>query len=207
MERVHTRIPKAPRAQRTCIHFPNLPLPRTQNLQSPSSYPHSTPPLHQKLQNPPSPSSHHHTIHDPTSNLVIRLSQLHTCEKKELGPGPGPFKSPSYRVESSSDKELRGEKNEGSIRDIVRPSPPQAESLIRSRQSKRLGPRQKKARKELSISISLSREEIASDFLEMGMKLPRQPKKRPKNVQKSLDRLYPGTGLFNITPDSYDIPR
>lgn len=38
------------------------------------------------------------------------------------------------------------------------------------------------------FSISLTREEIESDFLKMtGMKPPRRPKKRPKAIQRQLD--------------------
>lgn len=57
------------------------------------------------------------------------------------------------------------------------------------------------------FSISLSREEIESDFLLMAGKKPaRRPKKRPRIVQKQLDTLFPGTWLTEVTREIYDVP-
>uniref|UniRef100_A0A5B6ZD96 DUF1639 family protein n=1 Tax=Davidia involucrata TaxID=16924 RepID=A0A5B6ZD96_DAVIN len=57
------------------------------------------------------------------------------------------------------------------------------------------------------FSISLSREEVESDFLAMvGTRPPRRPKKRPKIVQKQLDLIFPGLWLTEITPDTYKVP-
>ncbi|XP_059643185.1 uncharacterized protein LOC132285041 isoform X2 [Cornus florida] len=58
------------------------------------------------------------------------------------------------------------------------------------------------------FSISLSREEIVSDFLAMaGTKPNRRPtKKRPKIVQKNLDSLFPGLWLTEITLHQYKVP-
>ncbi|KAG9450605.1 hypothetical protein H6P81_010570 [Aristolochia fimbriata] len=56
------------------------------------------------------------------------------------------------------------------------------------------------------FSISLTRDEIEEDFLAMTQSKPsRRPKKRPRNVQKKLDELFPGLWLSNITPDSYKV--
>ncbi|KAL8152494.1 hypothetical protein V2J09_010254 [Rumex salicifolius] len=56
------------------------------------------------------------------------------------------------------------------------------------------------------FSVSLSREEIEEDFLELTRRRPaRKPKKRPKYIQKQLDTLFPGLWLSEITPDMYKV--
>ncbi|KAH6779721.1 hypothetical protein C2S52_010958, partial [Perilla frutescens var. hirtella] len=65
---------------------------------------------------------------------------------------------------------------------------------------------QKKKHKELSIAISLTKREIEEDIFSLtGAKPSRRPKKRPKNVQKQLDTLFPGLWLLSITPESYKV--
>ncbi|KAM7464322.1 hypothetical protein LguiA_032443 [Lonicera macranthoides] len=62
-------------------------------------------------------------------------------------------------------------------------------------------------RERAKFSIALSRQEIEEDFTEMtGHRLPRRPKKRPKNVQKELDMLFPGLWLTEINADFYKVP-
>ncbi|KAK2981618.1 hypothetical protein RJ640_012900 [Escallonia rubra] len=52
--------------------------------------------------------------------------------------------------------------------------------------------------------ISLSREEIEEDVYALtGSKPGRRPRKRPKNVQKLLDNVFPGLYLGGLTADSY----
>uniref|UniRef100_A0A5B7AJL7 Uncharacterized protein n=1 Tax=Davidia involucrata TaxID=16924 RepID=A0A5B7AJL7_DAVIN len=54
--------------------------------------------------------------------------------------------------------------------------------------------------------ISLSREEIEEDVYAMtGSKPARRPKKRPKNVQKQLDNVFPGLYLAGVTADYYRV--
>ncbi|GMJ01197.1 hypothetical protein like AT3G60410 [Hibiscus trionum] len=65
---------------------------------------------------------------------------------------------------------------------------------------------EKKAKRQ-KFSISLTREEIDDDIFAMtGSKASRRPKKRPKNVQKQLDCLFPGMWLSSVTPDCYKVP-
>ncbi|KAE8696928.1 putative Mitochondrial transcription termination factor family protein [Hibiscus syriacus] len=65
---------------------------------------------------------------------------------------------------------------------------------------------EKKAKKQ-KFSISLTREEIDDDIFAMtGSKASRKPKKRPKNVQKQLDCLFPGMWLDLVRPDCYKVP-
>ncbi|XP_039030847.1 uncharacterized protein LOC120165383 [Hibiscus syriacus] len=65
---------------------------------------------------------------------------------------------------------------------------------------------EKKAKKQ-KFSISLTREEIDDDIFAMtGSKASRKPKKRPKNVQKQLDCLFPGMWLDMVRPDCYKVP-
>lgn len=57
------------------------------------------------------------------------------------------------------------------------------------------------------FSVSLSRREIADDFMVMtGHRLPRRPKKRPKYIQKDLDTLFPGLWMTEINADLYKVP-
>ncbi|GAB4838237.1 hypothetical protein Ancab_027768 [Ancistrocladus abbreviatus] len=61
-------------------------------------------------------------------------------------------------------------------------------------------------RPRVKFSVSLSRQEVEEDFMEMlGKRPPRKPKKRPKYVQKQLDALFPGLWLLEITADMYRV--
>lgn len=56
------------------------------------------------------------------------------------------------------------------------------------------------------IYISLSRKEKEDDFLVMkGTKLPQRPKKRAKNVDKSLQFVFPGMWLSDLTKSRYEV--
>ncbi|MQM17867.1 hypothetical protein Taro_050849 [Colocasia esculenta] len=56
------------------------------------------------------------------------------------------------------------------------------------------------------IYISLSRKEKEDDFLAMkGTKLPQRPKKRAKNVDKTLQYLFPGMWLSDLTRGRYEV--
>ncbi|XVE76873.1 hypothetical protein DITRI_Ditri13aG0015300 [Diplodiscus trichospermus] len=61
--------------------------------------------------------------------------------------------------------------------------------------------------KKPKFSISLTKEEIEEDVFAMtGSKPSKKPKRRPKNVQKELDLLFPGSRLERITSNSYKVP-
>ncbi|XP_059444904.1 uncharacterized protein LOC132176654 [Corylus avellana] len=54
--------------------------------------------------------------------------------------------------------------------------------------------------------VALSKEEIEEDiFVMTGSRPARRPRKRPKNVQKQLDNVFPGMWLVGTTADSYRI--
>ncbi|XP_052165297.1 uncharacterized protein LOC127782230 isoform X1 [Oryza glaberrima] len=56
------------------------------------------------------------------------------------------------------------------------------------------------------IYISLSRKEKEDDFLIMkGTKLPQRPKKRAKNVDKTLQYVFPGMWLSDLTRGRYEV--
>ncbi|CAO2198092.1 unnamed protein product [Urochloa humidicola] len=56
------------------------------------------------------------------------------------------------------------------------------------------------------IYISLSRKEKEDDFLAMkGTKLPQRPKKRAKNVDKTLQFVFPGMWLSDLTKGRYEV--
>ncbi|KAK0583525.1 hypothetical protein LWI29_037824 [Acer saccharum] len=58
-------------------------------------------------------------------------------------------------------------------------------------------------KKRSSFLIALTKEEIEADILAItGSKPMARPKKRPKNVQRQLDNLFPGLCLKSITPNS-----
>ncbi|XP_051132894.1 uncharacterized protein LOC127252655 [Andrographis paniculata] len=65
---------------------------------------------------------------------------------------------------------------------------------------------EKKEKRKLSISIALSKEEIEEDIFALtGLKPARRPKKRPKNIQRQVDCVFPGAWLQGITADSYKV--
>ncbi|KAI9174694.1 hypothetical protein LWI28_021337 [Acer negundo] len=54
--------------------------------------------------------------------------------------------------------------------------------------------------------VSLSRDEIEEDvFVMTGSRPARRPRKRPKNVQKQLDAVFPGLWLVGVTVDAYRV--
>lgn len=54
--------------------------------------------------------------------------------------------------------------------------------------------------------IALSKEEIEEDiFVMTGSRPNRRPRKRPKNVQKQMDSVFPGLWLVGITADAYRV--
>ncbi|KAM7508826.1 hypothetical protein LguiA_019279 [Lonicera macranthoides] len=60
-----------------------------------------------------------------------------------------------------------------------------------------------KTSKKPMFSLSISREEIEVDIFSMtGSRMSRNPKKRPKAVQKQLDNLLPGMSLALVSPDA-----
>ncbi|XP_042978425.1 uncharacterized protein LOC122309128 [Carya illinoinensis] len=62
-------------------------------------------------------------------------------------------------------------------------------------------------KKRTKLTVPLTRKEIEEDFMEfLGHRPPRRPKKRPRNVQKQLDLVFPGLWLMDITVDSYKVP-
>ncbi|XP_019165058.1 PREDICTED: uncharacterized protein LOC109161160 isoform X2 [Ipomoea nil] len=62
-------------------------------------------------------------------------------------------------------------------------------------------------RERAKFSVPLARREIEEDFMAIiGHRPARRPKKRAKLVQKSLDTLFPGLWLTEITADLYKVP-
>ncbi|KAF8089850.1 hypothetical protein N665_0496s0056, partial [Sinapis alba] len=56
------------------------------------------------------------------------------------------------------------------------------------------------------IYIALSRKEKEEDFLVMkGTKLPHRPRKRAKNIDKSLQYCFPGLWLSDLPKNRYDV--
>ncbi|ONI31446.1 hypothetical protein PRUPE_1G313700 [Prunus persica] len=70
------------------------------------------------------------------------------------------------------------------------------------------GPEKKEKEKErVKFAVSLTKKEIEEDFMVMlGHRPPRRPKKRPRNVQKQLDTLFPGMWLTEVSAETYKVP-
>lgn len=63
-----------------------------------------------------------------------------------------------------------------------------------------------KKKERAKFTVPLSRKEIEEDYFAMlGEKAPRRPKKRPRNVQRQLDTLFPGLWLTEVTHDMYKV--
>ncbi|WKA05380.1 hypothetical protein VitviT2T_023350 [Vitis vinifera] len=63
-----------------------------------------------------------------------------------------------------------------------------------------------KTEKPQKFSATLSQEEINEDFRAMtGCRPPTRPKKGPKNVQRIVDRLIPGSRLNRVTRELYNV--
>ncbi|XP_062179509.1 uncharacterized protein LOC133884172 [Phragmites australis] len=73
-------------------------------------------------------------------------------------------------------------------------------------QHKKLGNMDAGGKKSRGFSVALTRQEIDADFVAItGRKPPRRPKKRPKNVQRQIDTLCPGSSLSEMTRDRYKV--
>jgi len=56
------------------------------------------------------------------------------------------------------------------------------------------------------IYTTLSRKEKEDDFMAMkGTKLPQRPKRRPKNVEKTINLICPGMWLTDVTRSRYEV--
>lgn len=65
---------------------------------------------------------------------------------------------------------------------------------------------EKKTQQRVKFSLQLSKKEIDEDFIAMvGRRPPRRPIKRPKDVQRQIDTIFPGLWLTEITADSYKV--
>ncbi|XP_050225516.1 uncharacterized protein LOC126674997 [Mercurialis annua] len=56
------------------------------------------------------------------------------------------------------------------------------------------------------FAVAMSKKEIEEDFMALlGHRPPRRPKKRPRNLQKQLDSLFPGLWLSEVSADTYKV--
>ncbi|KAJ8769742.1 hypothetical protein K2173_005948 [Erythroxylum novogranatense] len=78
--------------------------------------------------------------------------------------------------------------------------------MIRGEKRER-GAGDEKEKERPKFSVTLSKKEIEEDFMKMlGHRPPRRPKKRPRNVQKVMDTIFPGLWLTEVTGDMYKVP-
>jgi len=67
-----------------------------------------------------------------------------------------------------------------------------------------LSPVKAKTNEKVKFAVSLLKEEVEEDFLNMvGARPPRRPKKRPRILQRQLDSVFPGLWLSEVKLDSY----
>ncbi|TKY50850.1 hypothetical protein E2542_SST22356 [Spatholobus suberectus] len=79
-------------------------------------------------------------------------------------------------------------------------------SPLRTHAGKLRGSPEKEER-PVKFSLTLTKKEIEEDFMKMvGHRPPRRPKRRPRNVQKQLDTLFPGQWLSEVSADCYKVP-
>ncbi|CAL0314000.1 unnamed protein product [Lupinus luteus] len=63
-----------------------------------------------------------------------------------------------------------------------------------------------KTKQREKFSVQLSKKEIEEDFAAMvGRRPPRRPIKRPRDVQRQMDTLFPGLWLTEVTADLYKV--
>ncbi|XP_044487231.1 uncharacterized protein LOC123212217 [Mangifera indica] len=61
-------------------------------------------------------------------------------------------------------------------------------------------------KEKIKFWLTLSREEIEEDiFVMTGSRPARRPRKRPKNIQKQVDNVFPGLWLVGLTVDAYRV--
>ncbi|KAM1517558.1 hypothetical protein ACFX1X_020990 [Malus domestica] len=69
------------------------------------------------------------------------------------------------------------------------------------------GPEKNKEEERPKFSLTLTKKEIEEDFMKMlGHRPPRRPKRRPRNVQKQLEGLFPCTWLTEVSAETYKVP-
>ncbi|CAN8304188.1 unnamed protein product [Cochlearia groenlandica] len=60
--------------------------------------------------------------------------------------------------------------------------------------------------RKTKVVVELSKKDIEDDFAAiLGRRPPRRPKKRPRTVQNSLDNIFPGLYLSEVTLDAYKV--
>ncbi|CAD5177779.1 unnamed protein product [Musa acuminata subsp. malaccensis] len=88
----------------------------------------------------------------------------------------------------------------------VSPSPFAAEKSCPGKEMVGAGSDASEKGKGGRFTISLSREEIAEDFWKIkGMKPPRRPKKRPRNVQRQIEDIFPSSWMLVVAPERYKV--
>ncbi|KAG9448077.1 hypothetical protein H6P81_014205 [Aristolochia fimbriata] len=150
--------------------------------------------ISRNLEDRPGPGSR-----SPSSNGNHRSHPRSVAEKR---PPPSPEKTD--KSASSSGNQAQ-EKANGSV---ARADPMNVESVPQCEPENGTAP--EKLNLDLfewpRIYISLSRKEKEDDFLAMkGTKLPQRPKKRAKNVDKTLQYVFPGMWLSDLTRGRYEV--
>ncbi|XP_068665812.1 uncharacterized protein [Aristolochia californica] len=151
--------------------------------------------LTRNLEDRPGPGSR-----SPSANGNHRIHSRSSAEKR---PPPSPEKTDKS---ASSSGNQPHEKANGSV---ARADPMNVESVLPQWEPEN-GTVPEKLNLDLfewpRIYISLSRKEKEDDFLAMkGTKLPQRPKKRAKNVDKTLQYCFPGMWLSDLTRGRYEV--
>ncbi|XP_068327806.1 uncharacterized protein [Pyrus communis] len=116
--------------------------------------------------------------------------------KSPIGGGGG-AKGVRIEEKKASYSPLRSEGNNG----VKSPR------LVRGASGSGSGPEKNKEEERPKFSLTLNKKEIEEDFMKMlGHRPPRRPKRRPRNVQKQLEGLFPGTWLTEVSAETYKVP-
>ncbi|KAL6620646.1 hypothetical protein ACP70R_035785 [Stipagrostis hirtigluma subsp. patula] len=172
----------------------------------------------------PAPASTSRLIGEGFPKLSWGAHRILRCSKDGASSSPASAASPPAHPHTPSpEKEKDKDKPHGSPGACQPPRP----WNLRARRSATVAPRSEAAGKAAAAAagqaqqplapspaaarkrgfcIALTKEEIAEDFDAIrGTRPPRRPKKRPRLVQRQVDRMCPGLSLANVTLDSYKI--
>ncbi|KAJ0247115.1 Uncharacterized protein HA466_0165700 [Hirschfeldia incana] len=143
----------------------------------------------------------------PSRNINARMASRSACSKRSP-PSPDQIEKRSSVRDHHRQNGL--DHNHDQQHQRVSRSESTAQAHPELETSKNNGEREKATQVETRewprIYIALSRKEKEEDFLVMkGTKLPHRPRKRAKNIDKSLQYCFPGMWLSDLTKNRYEV--
>ncbi|GLT64291.1 hypothetical protein SLA2020_367950 [Shorea laevis] len=140
----------------------------------------------------------------PSSFHLRSSSKSHESQPKPNipnNPKPTSNKSKKLRLSVSEEREDRNSRPWNLRTRTATCTAPREERMM---ESGSLSPVKVKTNEKVKFAVSLLKEEVEEDFLNMvGARPPRRPKKRPRILQRQLDSVFPGLWLSEVKLDSY----